>query len=67
MNCQLFNQLLLRPECCSTSNAHYVLLGLKQLDAWVVEVGRELLGDSWEELEHIRQVGVGTQPGDGGG
>jgi hypothetical protein len=36
INCQLFNQLLLRPECCSASNARYVLRGLKQLDGWVL-------------------------------
>lgn len=36
VNCQLFNQLLLRPECCSVSNARYALRGLKQLDTWIV-------------------------------
>jgi hypothetical protein len=36
INCQLFNQLLLRPECCSASNARYVLRGLKQLDGWLL-------------------------------
>jgi hypothetical protein len=36
INCQLFNQLLLRPECCSASNARYVLRGLKQLDGWIL-------------------------------
>jgi hypothetical protein len=35
VNCQLFNQLLLRPECCSVSNARYALRGLKQLDTWI--------------------------------
>jgi hypothetical protein len=36
VNCQLFNQLLLRPECCSVSNARYALRGLKQLDTWII-------------------------------
>ncbi|EFJ48524.1 class XI myosin MyoE [Volvox carteri f. nagariensis] len=32
---QLFNQLLLRPECCSTSNARYLVEGLQLLDTWL--------------------------------
>ncbi|KAF5827886.1 hypothetical protein DUNSADRAFT_18589, partial [Dunaliella salina] len=36
INSQLFNQLLLRPECCSASNAQYLLAGLKFLDAWIL-------------------------------
>jgi hypothetical protein len=36
VDCQLFNQLLLRPECCSVSNARYALRGLKQLDTWII-------------------------------
>lgn len=36
VDCQLFNQLLLRPECCSVGNARYALRGLKQLDTWII-------------------------------
>lgn len=57
VNCQLFNQLLLRPECCSVGNARYALRGLKQLDGWIVEAGGEQdLTGAWDALIHIRQV-----------
>ncbi|GLI69233.1 hypothetical protein VaNZ11_013808 [Volvox africanus] len=36
---QLFNQLLLRPECCSTSNARYLIEGLQLLDSWLAGSG----------------------------
>jgi hypothetical protein len=36
VDCHLFNQLLLRPECCSTTNARYALRGLKLIDSWIV-------------------------------
>ncbi|GFR40742.1 hypothetical protein Agub_g1352, partial [Astrephomene gubernaculifera] len=35
LDCQLFNQLLLRPECCCTSNAHYLVAGLALLETWL--------------------------------
>ncbi len=56
IDCQLMNQLLLRPECCSAPNARYVLLGLKKLDSWLVEVGQEEVGDAWGQLQHVREV-----------
>ncbi|GIL92527.1 hypothetical protein Vretifemale_20044, partial [Volvox reticuliferus] len=36
---QLFNQLLLRPECCSTSNARYLIEGLQVLESWLAGSG----------------------------
>ncbi len=56
INVQLFNQLLLRRECCSFSNGEYVKTGLGQVEAWIMEAGREYVGDSWDELKYIRQA-----------
>jgi len=56
MNVQLFNQLLLRRECCSFSNGEYVKTGLLQVENWLQSVGPEYAGDSWEELRFIRQA-----------
>lgn len=56
VNVQLFNQLLLRRECCSFSNGEYVKTGLAEVEMWVGKAGREWLGDSWEQLAHIRQA-----------
>lgn len=59
INVQLFNQLLLRRECCSFSNGEYVKLGLEQVAAWVNESSHhEYVADSWDELKYLRQVGV---------
>lgn len=35
VNVQLFNQLLLRPDCCCTSNARYMVAGLQLLEGWL--------------------------------
>ncbi len=43
MNVQLFNQLLLRRECCSFSNGEYVKTGLASVEAWISEVSTGLL------------------------
>ena len=56
VNVQLFNQLLLRRECCSFSNGEYVKTGLAEVEMWVGKAGREWLGDSWDQLAHIRQA-----------
>eukprot|EP00983_Pelagomonas_calceolata_P033698 1055420-Pelagomonas_calceolata.AAC.2 len=37
MNVQLFNQLLLRRECCSFSNGEYVKTGLLQVSGWLLQ------------------------------
>jgi hypothetical protein len=50
IDCQLFNQLLLRPECCCTSNARYVTAGVKLLDQWLVA------GDGGVEVEGTPHV-----------
>lgn len=48
VNVQLFNQLLLRRECCSFSNGEYVKTGLAEVEAWVTaragEAGVEAAG-----------------------
>ena len=56
VNVQLFNQLLLRRECCSFSNGEYVKTGLAEVEIWAGSAGKEWLGDAWEQLAHIRQA-----------
>ncbi|KAF8063028.1 XI-F [Scenedesmus sp. PABB004] len=56
VNVQLFNQLLLRRECCSFSNGEYVKTGLAQVESWIMERGNEWVGESWDELKFIRQA-----------
>lgn len=56
---QLFNQLLLRRECCSFSNGEYVKTGLAEVELWIGRA-KDWVGDSWEQLAHIRQVRVGV-------
>lgn len=57
VNVQLFNQLLLRRECCSFSNGEYVKTGLEQVAHWINGAGADYIADSWEELKYLRQVG----------
>eukprot|EP00798_Chlamydomonas_sp_ICE-L_P027112 gene27112-2337_t len=56
VNVQLFNQLLLRRECCSFSNGEYVKSGLAIVDTWIQGAGADSVADSWEELRYIRQA-----------
>jgi len=56
VNVQLFNQLLLRRECCSFSNGEYVKRGLAELENWIQGAGAEHVGESWDELRYIRQA-----------
>lgn len=56
VNVQLFNQLLLRRECCSFSNGEYVKTGLSEVEIWTGKAGRDWLGDAWDNLAHIRQA-----------
>eukprot|EP00887_Chlorella_sp_A99_P001914 scaffold18.g1914.t1 len=56
INVQLFNQLLLRRECCSFSNGEYVKTGLAEVELWIGGAGRRWVGESWEQLAHIRQA-----------
>jgi len=56
VNVQLFNQLLLRRECCSFSNGEYVKRGLAELENWIHSAGADFVGESWEELRYIRQA-----------
>ena len=41
VNVQLFNQLLLRRECCSFSNGEYVKAGLSEVEQWISSAGEE--------------------------
>lgn len=41
VNVQLFNQLLLRRECCSFSNGEYVKAGLSEVEQWISAAGEE--------------------------
>eukprot|EP00798_Chlamydomonas_sp_ICE-L_P002990 gene2990-12998_t len=56
VNVQLFNQLLLRRECCSFSNGEYVKTGLAQVENWIQAAGADFVADSWDELKYIRQA-----------
>lgn len=56
VNVQLFNQLLLRRECCSFSNGEYVKTGLGEVEQWIHSAGQQWVGESWEQLKYIRQV-----------
>ncbi|KAK9844720.1 hypothetical protein WJX74_005896 [Apatococcus lobatus] len=56
VNVQLFNQLLLRRECCSFSNGEYVKTGLAEVENWIHTAGKEWVGESWDELRYIRQA-----------
>ena len=56
INVQLFNQLLLRRECCSFNNGEYVKSGLAELENWLHKAGEQWVGQSLEELRYIRQV-----------
>ncbi|KAL6769329.1 MYO1 [Auxenochlorella protothecoides x Auxenochlorella symbiontica] len=56
INVQLFNQLLLRRECCSFSNGEYVKTGLAEVEIWAGSAGRTWVGEGWEALAHIRQA-----------
>ena len=53
---KLFNQLLLRRECCSFSNGEYVKTGLAEVENWIHSAGKDWTGESWDELRYIRQV-----------
>ncbi|KAG2433567.1 hypothetical protein HYH02_012684 [Chlamydomonas schloesseri] len=69
INVQLFNQLLLRPDCCCTSNARYLVAGLQLLEDWLAAPttpgsealegpagGHEELSVLADDLRHIRQA-----------
>ena len=56
INVQLFNQLLLRRECCSFSNGEYVKTGLTELENWIHVAGEDWVGKSSDELLQIRQA-----------
>ena len=60
VNVQLFNQLLLRRECCSFSNGEYVKTGLGEVEQWIISAGNHWVGESWEQLKYIRQVSLGV-------
>lgn len=61
INVQLFNQLLLRRECCSFSNGEYVKTGLAEVEHWIDDAKRKFVGDSWDALKYIRQVKIGCR------
>ena len=56
VNVNLFNQLLLRRECCSFSNGEHVKSGLGEVEQWIHRAGENWVGDSWEQLKYIRQA-----------
>jgi hypothetical protein len=66
VNVNLFNQLLLRRECCSFSNGEHVRTGLSQVESWIAGAGKALVGDSWDELRFIRNavqfLVIGSKP-----
>ncbi|GLC47101.1 hypothetical protein PLESTM_002026000 [Pleodorina starrii] len=60
---QLFNQLLLRPECCSTSNARYLVAGLQLLQGWITDGQGH--GQGQQGGNAGGNGGAGAQPGGG--
>ncbi|KAL0925889.1 hypothetical protein M5K25_004263 [Dendrobium thyrsiflorum] len=56
INVQLFNSLLLRRECCSSSNGEFLKAGLNELEEWCSKAIQESAGTSWDELQHIKQA-----------
>ena len=56
LNVQLFNQLLLRRECCSFSNGEFVKMGLGEVEQWIHAADSHWVGESWDQLKNIRQV-----------
>lgn len=56
INVQLFNSLLLRRECCSSSNGEFLKAGLHELEEWCSKATKEFVGTSWDELQHIKQA-----------
>jgi len=58
LNVQLFNQLLLRRECCSFSNGEFVKTGLGEVEQWIHVADSHWVGESWDQLKNIRQVGI---------
>ena len=62
VNVQLFNQLLLRRECCSFSNGEYVKTGLAEVEAWVTARASESGSESGGEA-----AGGGPYSSPGGG
>ena len=56
INVNLFNQLMLKRDCCSFSNGEYVKLGLGEVEQWLENAGPEWVGNSWESLSHLRQA-----------
>ena len=57
VNVNLFNQLLLRRECCSFSNGEHVKSGLAEVEQWILKAGSTWVGDSWEQLK-IHPTGI---------
>ena len=52
----LFNQLMLKRDCCSFSNGEYAKLGLHEVEKWTVSAGKEWVGNSLGNLAHLRQA-----------
>jgi len=52
----LFNQLMLKRDCCSFSNGEYAKLGLHEVEKWTVAAGEEWVGNSLHNLSHLRQA-----------
>ncbi|CAN1748241.1 XI-H [Linum perenne] len=52
----LFNSLLLRPECCTSSNGEFVKSGLDRLKAWFAQANQKLIRSAWDELKHTKQA-----------
>ncbi|CAN1748243.1 XI-H [Linum perenne] len=48
--------LLLRPECCTSSNGEFVKSGLDRLKAWFAQANQKLIRSAWDELKHTKQA-----------
>jgi myosin-5 len=56
MNVFLFNQIMLRRDCCSFSNGEYAKLGIHEVEKWTTSAGKDWVGESWNNLSHLRQA-----------
>ena len=52
----------LNPACTAPFTCHSLIVNLlcvvvRQVESWIMEHGTEWVGESWDELKYIRQVG----------
>lgn len=56
INVRLFNRLLLHPEHVFFAIGENLNMWLNEVKLWIRKARREWVGDSWQQLSHIRQA-----------